>query len=79
MAHFRHCLFLRHNFILNHINPVKNKLYHKLRHYKSIAFFTIAFILSIAISAQTPQSFRYQAVARDNPDNLPVTYQESLN
>jgi predicted MFS family arabinose efflux permease len=33
---------------------------------KNLTFLILAIILGVAVSAQTPQSFRYQAVARDN-------------
>ncbi len=37
---------------------------------KTLAFFIIALFLGAAVSAQPPQSFRYQAVARDNSGNI---------
>ena len=37
---------------------------------KIILFFLAAFFMGVALSAQTPQSFRYQAVARDNSGNV---------
>lgn len=38
---------------------------------KTVTFLTLAFFLGISmLSAQTPQSFRYQAVARDNSGNV---------
>jgi len=37
---------------------------------KTLAFFIIALFLGVIVSAQTPQSFRYQAVARDNSGNV---------
>ena len=37
---------------------------------KTFTLFFIALFLGMAVSAQTPQSFRYQAVARDNSGNV---------
>lgn len=37
---------------------------------KRIVFFIIPFFLGVVLSAQTPPSFRYQAVARDNSGNV---------
>lgn len=37
---------------------------------KKFTFFIVAFSLAITLSAQVPQSFRYQAVARDNSGNV---------
>jgi len=37
---------------------------------KNITFFIVALLLGAAVSAQAPQSFRYQAVARDNSGNI---------
>ncbi len=37
---------------------------------KRIVFFIIPFFLGVILSAQTPSSFRYQAVARDNSGNV---------
>jgi trimeric autotransporter adhesin len=37
---------------------------------KRIVFFIIPFFLGVVLSAQTPSSFRYQAVARDNSGNV---------
>jgi hypothetical protein len=37
---------------------------------KTLAFFILLLLLGAAVSAQTPQSFRYQAVARDNSGNV---------
>jgi trimeric autotransporter adhesin len=37
---------------------------------KRILFFIIPFFLGVVLSAQTPPSFRYQAVARDNSGNV---------
>jgi hypothetical protein len=37
---------------------------------KTSAFFIIALFLGITVLAQTPQSFRYQAVARDNSGDI---------
>jgi len=37
---------------------------------KTITFIVIVLFLGAAVSAQTPQSFRYQAVARDNSGNI---------
>ena len=37
---------------------------------KTITFFISAFFLITSVYAQTPQSFRYQAVARDNSGNI---------
>jgi hypothetical protein len=49
---------------------------------KTLTFFIIALFLGIAVSAQTPQSFRYQAVARDNSgkvlENQPVSFKISI-
>jgi hypothetical protein len=49
---------------------------------KTLTFFIIALFLGIAVSAQTPQSFRYQAVARDNSGNVlenqPVSFKISI-
>jgi hypothetical protein len=49
---------------------------------KTITFFILAFFLITSVSAQTPQSFRYQAVARDNSGNVltnqPVSFRISI-
>jgi predicted MFS family arabinose efflux permease len=37
---------------------------------KTLAFIIFTFLLSVIVSAQSPQSFRYQAVARDNSGNV---------
>jgi predicted MFS family arabinose efflux permease len=37
---------------------------------KTIKLLIIALITGVTVSAQTPQSFRYQAVARDNSGNI---------
>ncbi|HSO85513.1 MAG TPA: hypothetical protein VLQ91_03105 [Draconibacterium sp.] len=37
---------------------------------KTFIFFIVALFLGVAVSAQAPQSFRYQAVARDNSGNV---------
>jgi hypothetical protein len=37
---------------------------------KNLTFLILAIILGVAVLAQTPQSFRYQAVARDNSGNI---------
>jgi hypothetical protein len=49
---------------------------------KTFTLFILAFFLGMAVSAQTPQSFRYQAVARDNSGNIlvsqPVSFKISI-
>jgi hypothetical protein len=49
---------------------------------KNLTFLILAIILGVAVSAQTPQSFRYQAVARDNSGNVlanqPVSFRISI-
>jgi hypothetical protein len=49
---------------------------------KRILFFIIPFFLGVVLSAQTPPSFRYQAVARDNSGNIlsnqPVSFRISM-
>jgi hypothetical protein len=49
---------------------------------KTIIFFILAFFLITSVFAQTPQSFRYQAVARDNSGNVlenqPVSFKISI-
>ena len=49
---------------------------------KILTFFIIVLFLGITVSAQTPQSFRYQAVARDNSGNIlvsqPVSFKISI-
>jgi hypothetical protein len=49
---------------------------------KKFTIFTCTMILSVAILAQAPQSFKYQAVARDSGGNLltnqPVTFRISI-
>jgi hypothetical protein len=49
---------------------------------KTIIFFISAFFLITTVFAQTPQSFRYQAVARDNSGNVlenqPVSFKISI-
>lgn len=45
-----------------------NYVYMKNLNFLIIAF--IALLLGVAVSAQSPQSFRYQAVARDNSGNI---------
>jgi len=37
---------------------------------KTLTFFIIALFLGVTVSAQAPQSFRYQAVVRDNSGNV---------
>jgi trimeric autotransporter adhesin len=49
---------------------------------KTLTFFIIALFLGVVVLAQTPQSFRYQAVARDNSGNVlenqPVSFKISI-
>jgi hypothetical protein len=49
---------------------------------KTITFFILAFFLITSVFAQTPQSFCYQAVARDNSGNVlankPVSFKISI-
>jgi hypothetical protein len=49
---------------------------------KTFSFLILTFFLGIYVTAQTPQSFRYQAVARDNSGNIlanqPVSFRMSI-
>ena len=45
---------------------------------KNLTFLILAIILGVAVSAQTPQSFRYQAVARNNSGNVLVNQKVSF-
>jgi hypothetical protein len=49
---------------------------------KTILMLSIAFLLCLNVSSQIPQSFRYQAVARDNSGNIlanqPVSFRISI-
>jgi len=45
---------------------------------KTLTFFIFALFLGVAVSAQTPQSFRYQAVARDNSGNVQASQDVSF-
>ena len=49
---------------------------------KNLAFFLFVFLPGVVTFAQTPQSFRYQAVVRDNTGNIlvnqPVSFRISI-
>ena len=49
---------------------------------KSVFFVIVALLLGVTLSGQVPQSFRYQAVARDNSGNIlanqPVSFRISI-
>jgi hypothetical protein len=63
------------------ISVVKNQIL-KPKIMKNFSFFIAALFFGIAVYAQTPQSFRYQAVARDNSGNIlsnqPVSFRISM-